>query len=69
MTGRAAQWRLAGEVGWLVVSTTLLIVIAAQATNHQWRLGWLVLLTVNTAVVVYRIGRMRRRLRPGRSDA
>ena len=69
MTQRAEQWRLAGEIGWLVVSTTLLAFIAAQETGQQWRVGWLVVLTVNAAVGLYRIGRMSRRLRAGGSGA
>ena len=69
MTGRGTEWRLAGEIGWLVVSTTLLAFIAAQETGQQWRVAWLVLLTVNIAVVAFRIRRMGRGLRAERSGA
>ncbi|MGY2130067.1 hypothetical protein [Blastococcus sp. SYSU DS0617] len=69
MTGRAATWRLAGEIGWLLVSTTLFIVISANEESQHWRVAWLVLLTVNIAVTGYRIGRMGRRLRAGKSSA
>lgn len=57
---------LAAEIVWLLVSTTLLIIVAVGARVY-WRLLWLALLAVNAAVVGYRVRRMSRQLRAGQS--
>ncbi|RBY76201.1 hypothetical protein DQ239_14500 [Blastococcus sp. TF02-09] len=68
MTRRRDQLSLAGEIAWLLVSTTALL-IAALKDSSYWRLLWLTMLVVNTAVVGYRIRRMSRQLRAGPSRA
>ncbi|WP_156036264.1 hypothetical protein [Blastococcus sp. URHD0036] len=61
MTRRGDRLPLAGEIGWLLLSTALLVIAAVQNPGH-WRLLWLAMLVVNTAVVGYRIRRMSRQL-------
>lgn len=59
---------MAGEIGWLLVSTTLLIVLAIKEPG-EWRVVWLAMLVVNAAVVGYRVRRTSLQLRAGRSRA
>ena len=68
MTRRGDRLSLAGEIAWLLVSTTLLVIVAVQSPGG-WPLLWLATLVVNTAVVGYRIRRMSRQMRVGQSRA
>jgi hypothetical protein len=68
MTRRGDQLTLAAEIGWLLISTTLLIIAAVREPGY-WRLLWLALLVVNAAVVGYRVRRMSGQLRAGQSRA
>lgn len=55
---------LAAEIVWLLVSTTLLLIVAVREPGY-WRLIWLAILVVNAAVVGYRVKLMSRQLRAG----
>jgi hypothetical protein len=68
MTRRREQLVLAAEIGWLLVSTSLLLSVAVAQSGH-WRLMWLMLLVVNAAVVGYRVMRMTQHLRAAKSRA
>jgi hypothetical protein len=68
MSRRGDHLLVAGEIGWLLVSTTLLIVLAVKEPG-EWRAVWLAMLIVNAAVVGYRVKRTSRQLRAGRSRA
>ncbi len=59
---------LAAEIAWLLVSTTLLVIVAVRESGY-WQVIWLAILVVNAAVAGHRIRRMSRQLRAGRSRA
>jgi purine-cytosine permease-like protein len=63
--GGEARLLPTAEVGWWLVSTTLLIIIVVKQPD-SWRALWLALLVINAAVVGYRVKRMSRRVRAGR---
>ena len=65
---RGDRLELAGEIGWLLTSTTLLIILVVSEPGY-WRLIWLAMLIVNAAVVGYRVRRMSRQLRSAQSRA
>lgn len=63
---RRERLELAGEIGWLLISTTLLILLVVEEPGYR-RLIWLAMLVINAAVVGYRVRRMSRQLRSAQS--
>jgi purine-cytosine permease-like protein len=57
MSQGSSRLVVAGEIGWLVVSTTLLTILVVREPG-SWRIALLIMLVVNVAVVGYRVSRM-----------
>ncbi len=68
MTQRREHLALVAEIGWLLVLTSLLLIVAAVESGH-WRFTWLMLLVINAAVIGYRVVRLTQQLRAAKPRA